>query len=387
MICARPPSSSNTTVPAAADSRTAGGDWSCFSGISPAWATALTVQARAKVPTMYFVFMVFLVPRLLDVQGEVVDDERGLVDRVFRADEVDPDGLPLVGREVEALLSIPRIVVEVGVGGEGGEHRPRRVAHLEGQGVEDRRRRRLGGVDVEPEGEGRRGDRRRDRHLLVEGVGVGRPIAVEPGLPGTAVGSFGGGIRDDARGGHPDGVARFEARVLEELLHGARGHGEGHRGGVGLAAAGAGDRDGIIPGRRRPRRQSEGGGAGAGRGDGGRAEGRRGAGGGRGGGGRDGRVEAAGDGGRDRRGARGPLGGRDRGGGDREREVGGAGRRDGERDCRRVGLPAARAGDGHGVGAGGGGAGGEGQGRGAGAGRGDGGRAEARRGAGREPGD
>src|SRR5436309_16095363 len=89
---------------------------------------------------------------LLDVEGEIVDDEGGLFDGVLGAGQVDADGLPLVRQEVERLLRITRARIEVGVGGERREERARGVADLHLEGIVGGRGRGLGGGDVEAEG-------------------------------------------------------------------------------------------------------------------------------------------------------------------------------------------------------------------------------------------
>ena len=56
-----------------------------------------------------------------------------------------------------------------------------------------------------------------------EGVGVGGAVAVEPGVPGAAVGGLAGavGVDDARRRGPRCGRARFEARVAQQLGGGA----------------------------------------------------------------------------------------------------------------------------------------------------------------------
>src|SRR4051795_7069372 len=70
-------------------------------------------------------FLVKTKTLLLDVQGEVVDDEGGLERAVLRADQEDLDGLPLEADDAEALLREARRLVQVGERGEGLEHRAR----------------------------------------------------------------------------------------------------------------------------------------------------------------------------------------------------------------------------------------------------------------------
>src|SRR6185312_15991301 len=103
---------------------------------------------------------------LVDVQREVVDHEGGLQRAVLHADEEDLDGLTREREQVVALLREARGLVQVGEGLEGREHRARGVADLHLQGIERGDGGRLGRVDVEPEGEGRAGGGRRDRHRL-----------------------------------------------------------------------------------------------------------------------------------------------------------------------------------------------------------------------------
>src|SRR5882724_2395803 len=286
---------------------------------------------------------------LLDVQREVVDDEGGLQRAVLRADQEDLDGLSLESEHAEALLREARRLVQVGERGEGRKHRARGVADLHLEGVERGNCGRLGGVDVEPEGEGRRGGRGRDGDGLEDAVGVGRAVAVEPRLPRTGVSRLTRRVVDDGRSGRPGGrVGRavLKARVADQL-HRAGGHRQGDRGGVGDGAAGAGDGDRGSPrgcggghgdGHRR--------GAGAGGGDGGRAEGDGDAGRLTGGRERDGGVEAAGDRGRDGRVAGAARRDGDRARRRRDREVRSRDAGDGQADRGGVGDAAAGAGDG-----------------------------------------
>jgi hypothetical protein len=60
---------------------------------------------------------------LLDVQREVVHDKRSLKRAIFRADEIDLNRLPFVGREIEGLLGIARILVQIGVRRQRGQNR------------------------------------------------------------------------------------------------------------------------------------------------------------------------------------------------------------------------------------------------------------------------
>ena len=74
---------------------------------------------------------------------------------------------------------------------------------------------------------------RRDRHRLAERVGVGAAVAVEPCLPGTAVGGLGGAAVDHAGPGGPRrGGPGLEAGVAEPLARATAAtttHGEGER--------------------------------------------------------------------------------------------------------------------------------------------------------------
>src|SRR5258708_37754951 len=93
---------------------------------------------------------------LLDVEREVVHDERRLSRRVFGADEIDLNRLSLVGDDVERLLGVTGRGVEVRVRGQRGQDRSGRVADLNLQRVERGRRGGLRGVDVQVEGQRRR---------------------------------------------------------------------------------------------------------------------------------------------------------------------------------------------------------------------------------------
>src|SRR5580765_5404351 len=91
--------------------------------------------------------------RLLRLQTDVVDHERGLVGAVLYTLEVDLHGLALVRADVEALLRVAGVVVDVRVRRQRRQHGARAVEQLHGQRIVLRRRGRLGGIDVQPERE------------------------------------------------------------------------------------------------------------------------------------------------------------------------------------------------------------------------------------------
>src|SRR4051794_1516940 len=106
MICTRQSSSSKMTVPFWADSSRAGPAAGCGWAFWAACNAEPPIKVRASVANVHARFMVLLDSSwLLHVQGEVVDDEGGLLERILGADQVDANGLADVRRQVEGLLS------------------------------------------------------------------------------------------------------------------------------------------------------------------------------------------------------------------------------------------------------------------------------------------
>src|SRR5207244_3779463 len=90
-------------------------------------------------------------PRLLNVEREVVDDERRLQSAVLGADEVDLNGLPFIRGQIETLLNIPAIRIEIRIRGQRGQDRSAAIANLHVERIERGGGRGLGRIDVQPE--------------------------------------------------------------------------------------------------------------------------------------------------------------------------------------------------------------------------------------------
>lgn len=87
----------------------------------------------------------------------------------------------------ERVLLVTRCVVEVGEGPQRRQHRVRAVQHLDLERIEG-----SGGcgfcrVNVQPECQCRRGCGGRNSYRLRCRVGVGGAVAIEPGVPRSAV--------------------------------------------------------------------------------------------------------------------------------------------------------------------------------------------------------
>src|SRR5207245_76105 len=113
-------------------------------------------------------------------QRRVVYDEGRLQRGVLTAAEAQRHRLARERTDVERALQVAAVLVQVRV------RRQRRRAELDRQLVVRGRGGRLGRVDVQIERQ-RRAAPRRDRDRLGERVGVRGAVAVQPGLPATAV--------------------------------------------------------------------------------------------------------------------------------------------------------------------------------------------------------
>ena len=69
-------------------------------------------------------------PPSLNSQREVVHYERGLPGAVLRGGEIDLNSLTLIGRKIEGLLRVAGRFIEVRVGCQRRQNRPRRIADL-----------------------------------------------------------------------------------------------------------------------------------------------------------------------------------------------------------------------------------------------------------------
>jgi len=79
-------------------------------------------------------------------------------------------------------------MVEVRESGKGREDGlTRRVAHLNGECVKRPGGAGFCGVDVQPEREGRRANRRRYGYCLLQSVGMGGSVTIQPGIPRTSM--------------------------------------------------------------------------------------------------------------------------------------------------------------------------------------------------------
>jgi hypothetical protein len=94
---------------------------------------------------------------LLNVDVDVVKNERGLQTGVFRSRELDRHRLSLEAGHVERVLLITSGLVQVGESSQRREHRARRIEHLDFQGVKGRGGGGFSRVNMEPEGQSGRG--------------------------------------------------------------------------------------------------------------------------------------------------------------------------------------------------------------------------------------
>lgn len=179
------------------------------------------------------------------VERDVVEDEARLKAGVLGAGEGERDGPAREGRHVERLAHVAGVLVQVRVGGQ------RRRVDLGRQLVVRGGRRRLGGVDVQPEGEGGGRAPGGDRDALGERVGVGAADPAQPGEGGAAVGALTGAAGDHAGGGlRPRRDAALEASVDDDLGGCAGGRGRaGVRGRCGRRGRGPCGRSGSGGGR------------------------------------------------------------------------------------------------------------------------------------------
>src|SRR3984885_5543763 len=93
--------------------------------------------------------------RSVDVQRVIVHYERGLQRGVLAAGELQGDLLADKAAQRVGVLRVAGDVVEVGEGGQRGQHRAGAVEHLDFQRVKGGGRGGLGRVDVQPAAERR----------------------------------------------------------------------------------------------------------------------------------------------------------------------------------------------------------------------------------------
>src|ERR1700735_5681058 len=93
--------------------------------------------------------------RTVVVQRVIVESERGLPRGDLAAGELQGDLLADKAAQRVGVLRVARDVVEVGEGGQCGQHRAGAVEHLDFQRVKRGGRGGLGRVDVQPEAERR----------------------------------------------------------------------------------------------------------------------------------------------------------------------------------------------------------------------------------------
>lgn len=189
------------------------------------------------------------------VEGDVVEDEARLEAGVLGPGEGEAHGLARERRHVERLLYVAGGLVEVRV------RRQCRTADLRRQLVVRGGRGRLGGVDVQPEGEGGTAAAGRDRDALREGVGVRTADTVQPGEAGAAVGALPGTAGDHRRRRlGPGRSPALETTVGDHLGRGAVGgqwcrgrrgccRGDGEQGGGQRDDAECARGEGLVGGR------------------------------------------------------------------------------------------------------------------------------------------
>src|SRR5262249_30144815 len=148
-------------------------------------------------------FSLFCTRSLCHLERNVIDDERCLQHAAFHALHKDLDRLALEGGDIKGFLLISGGRVQVRIGRQRRKHCPRRIEYLDGQRVERRRRAGFGGIDVQPEGQGCRGGVGGNGDGLRNGVSVRASVAIEPGVPATAVRRLARGVVDHVGGGGP----------------------------------------------------------------------------------------------------------------------------------------------------------------------------------------
>ena len=136
--------------------------------------------------------------------------------------EADLDRLTDEGVHAERMLLVSAGMVQVGEGAQSCQHRTRRVQDLNPQSIESGARGGLSGVDMQPEGQSRRGGSRGNANGLCCGVCVRCSVTILPCIPTSGVGWLGRIVVQHSRRERPrSGGACFESRIADQLLCGS----------------------------------------------------------------------------------------------------------------------------------------------------------------------
>ena len=148
------------------------------------------------------------------------------------------------------MLLVPSGVVQVGERTESGQYRSTGIEHLDPQGVKRGGSGGLSGIDMQPEGQVRRGGSRRNGYRLGGSISMSGSITILPCVPCSAVWRLSGGVVDDSSSQRPgrSGGAVFESRIANELRGRSGADGQADGGGMRQSTRSAGNCDGACTG-------------------------------------------------------------------------------------------------------------------------------------------